>query len=119
MTVQHAVLLGFEPSLDPEDVQEMLDQVRAWPEAIGGFETLRLGPPISTARTRGFHYLLFMELADEEALEAYQVHPVHQRFARWVVDHGGTVLAFDYLLDGATVVVPRHQVEGAHPGRGR
>lgn len=106
MTVQHAVLLGFDPELDEETAREMLDQVRAWPETIGGFGALRIGRPIATTRTRGYHYLLFMEVADEAALEAYQVHPVHQRFAAWVVEHGGTVLAFDYALDGSTVVVP-------------
>lgn len=105
MSVQHAVLLGFEPELDHDAEQDMLGQVRAWPEAIGGFEVLRVGKPIVTTRTRGYHYLLFMELADEAALEAYQVHPVHQRFAAWVVDQGGTVLAFDYVLDESTVIV--------------
>ncbi len=109
MTIQHAVLLGFEPELDPRAEQEMCDQVRAWPDAIGGFGVLRIGRPIVTTRTRGYHYLLFMEVADAAALEAYQVHPVHQRFATWVVEHGGTVLAFDYALDETTVVVPAHQ----------
>lgn len=106
MTIQHAVLLGFDPELDEADREELVDQVRAWPKAIGGFRTLRVGPPLFTARSQGYHFLLFMELADEEALEAYQVHPVHQRFASWVVDHGGTVLAFDYALDETTVIVP-------------
>lgn len=105
MTVQHAVLLGFEPELDTRAESDMVAQVRAWPERIGGFRVLRLGRPIDTTRTRGYHYLLFMEMEDERALDAYQVHPVHQRFAAWVVDHGGTVLAFDYVLDHDTVIV--------------
>lgn len=112
MTVQHAVLLGFDPELDHDAEEDMFGQVRSWPESIGGFGVLRIGRPILTTRTRGYHYLLFMELADEAALEAYQVHPVHQRFAAWVVEHGGTVLAFDYALDETTVVVPqRHGVK--------
>ncbi len=106
MSIQHAVLFAFEPELGTQGEEDMLAQVRAWPEAIGGFEALRIGRAISTERTRGYQYLLFMELADEAALDAYQVHPVHQRFAAWVVDHGGTVLALDYHLDRATVLVP-------------
>jgi hypothetical protein len=112
MTVQHAVLLAFDPELDGQAEQDMLGQIRSWPEAIGGFGALRVGQPISAARTRGYHFLLFMELADEAALQAYQVHPVHQRFASWVVEHGGTVLAFDYSLDGSTVIVPSPAPEG-------
>lgn len=106
MSVQHVVLLGFEPELDAVAAAEMRAQVGSWPEAIGGFETLVLGPPISTERAHGYHYLLYLVVADETALERYQVHPVHQTFAHWVVDHGGTVLAFDYALDTSTVVVP-------------
>lgn len=105
MSVQHVVLLGFEPELDDSEIADMTAQVRSWPVQIGGFELLSLGPPISTARTRGYHFLLYMVFGDEESLDRYQVHPVHQRFARWVADHGGTALAFDYLLDADTVIV--------------
>lgn len=113
MTVQHTVLLGFDPELDPEAEQEMDRHVRAWPEAIGGFSVLRLGTPLATTRTRGYQYLLYMELPSEEALAAYQVHPVHRAFAAWVVEHGGTVLAFDYALDDRTVIVAQPPAQGA------
>jgi Stress responsive A/B Barrel Domain len=106
VTVQHAVLLRFDPELDADAEQDMFGQVRAWPDTIGGFEVLRIGRPAATTRTRGYHFLLFMEFPDEAALDAYQVHPVHRRFAAWVVEHGGTVLAFDYALDQTTVLVP-------------
>lgn len=106
MSVQHVVLLGFDPELGEAEVADMRAQVTSWPEAIGGFETLALGAPISTERSQGYHYLLYMVFPDESELDRYQVHPVHQKFARWVVDHGGKVLAFDYPLDPSTVVVP-------------
>lgn len=112
MTVQHTVLLGFDPELDHDAEQDLLGQVRSWPESIGGFDVLRIGRPIATARTRGYHYLLYMELPDEDSLEAYQVHPVHRAFAAWVVDHGGTVLAFDYALDDQTVIVAQPPAHG-------
>jgi hypothetical protein len=104
MSVQHVVLLSFDPPLDDMSEQDMVGQVRSWPGAIGGFEVLRIGRPTSVERTRGYHHLLFMEFPDDAALEAYQVHPVHRRFAAWVVEHGGTVLAFDYEVGAATVV---------------
>ena len=45
-----------------------------------------------------------MVVGDEDALGRYLVHPVHRGFAAWVVEHGGTVLAFDYRLDEGTVI---------------
>jgi len=104
MSLLHAVLLSFDPELAPDEVEDLYAQVRSWPEEIGGFEQLSIGPPISTDRTRGYHYLLHIVVDDEEGLERYQVHPVHQRFAAWVRDRGGLVLAFDYVLDKETVV---------------
>lgn len=104
MSVQHAVLFHFREELSPEDEAEMFARVRSFPDEIGGFEVLRLGKPLDTARTRDYQYLLHMVVADEAALARYQDHPCHVAFANWVVDHGGTVLAFDYHLDGHTVI---------------
>jgi hypothetical protein len=104
MSMQHVVLFNFSHELSPADEADMFAQVRSWPEEIGGFEVLRLGTPVDTARTRGYQYLLHMVVADVAALARYQEHPVHVRFANWVVDHGGTVLAFDYHLDSGTVI---------------
>lgn len=105
MSLLHTVLISFEPPLGPEDAEEMRAQVRTWPEEIGGFEELAIGAPLLTERTRGYHQLLHIVVADEAALERYQLHPVHQSFAAWVRERGGTVLAFDYVLDEDTVVV--------------
>jgi hypothetical protein len=79
--------------------------VRSWPVDIGGIERIRLGASINTERTRGYQYLLYMELADEKALVTYQQHPVHQQFLRWVLDRDCTPLAFDYYLDESTIVL--------------
>lgn len=104
MSLQHVVLFSFDPELDEEDERSLFSAVRSWPGEIGGFEVLRIGRSFDTARTRGYQYLLMMVVADEPALRAYQSHPVHQRFAQWVVAKGGTVLAFDYHLDSSTEI---------------
>jgi hypothetical protein len=105
MSIQHVVLFRFDPALGETSTEEMYAQVRAWPQEIGGFEQLAMGPPLQTERTHGYQHLLYMVVPDEAALDRYQVHPVHRRFAQWVADHGGTVLALDYALDDDTVVV--------------
>lgn len=106
MTLQHVVLFHFPEELSADDWADMQRQVRSWPEEIGGIEAIRLGPSINTERTRGYQYLLYMELADEQALIRYQQHPAHQHFLKWAVSERNCApLAFDYYLDENTVVV--------------
>jgi hypothetical protein len=105
MRLQHIVLFSFPEELSAEDWADMQQQVKSWPEEIGGFLQLRLGQSINTERTRGYQYLLYMEVPDEAALASYQQHPVHQYFLRWVMERNCTPLAFDYFLDESTVVV--------------
>jgi hypothetical protein len=105
MSLQHVVLFSFPEDLGPEDDAEMRRQVAAWPELIGGMTVVRLGRSIDESRTRGYQYLLHTEFPDVPALRAYQQHPVHQDFLRWVLDRNCTPLAFDYPLDETTVVL--------------
>lgn len=105
MSLQHVVLFSFPADLDDADWAEMQRQVRSWPEQIGGITQLRLGRSLDEQRTRGYQYLLYLEVADQAALVGYQQHPVHQSFLRWVLDRDCTPLAFDYLLDEHTVIV--------------
>lgn len=104
MTLQHVVLFSFPEELSDADWAEMQRQVRAWPDEIGGLPVIRLGPSVSLERTRGYQYLLYMEVADLDALVRYQKHPVHQHFLRWVTDRSCTALAFDYFIDEQTVI---------------
>jgi hypothetical protein len=105
MTLQHVVLFSFPEYLTEGDWADMQRQVRSWPEEIGGIDAIRIGPSINTERTRGYQYLLYMEVADVDALVRYQKHPVHQQFLKWVLDRQCTPLAFDYFLDETTVVL--------------
>jgi hypothetical protein len=105
VSLQHVVLFSFPEDLGPEDDAEMRRLVAAWPDAIGGMTSVRLGRSIDEARTRGYQYLLYTEFPDLETLVTYQQHPVHQDFLRWVLDRECTPLAFDYPLDETTVIL--------------
>jgi heme-degrading monooxygenase HmoA len=107
MTLQHIVLFAFAAELDDQDAAEMRAQIEDWPDRIGGFEAIRFGRDITGARTRGHQYLLYTEFQDEPALVAYQQHPLHQHFLKWVLDHDCTPLAFDFELNQDTVIWPR------------
>jgi stress responsive alpha/beta barrel protein len=105
MSLQHIVLFSFPEDLDEADEAEMRRQVQAWPAAIGGMTAVRLGRSINEERTRGHQFLLYTEFPDVPTLVAYQQHPVHQEFLRWVMERRCTPLAFDYPLDATTVVL--------------
>jgi hypothetical protein len=105
MTLQHTVLLGFDPALRDAQRRELSARVRSWPDAIGELTSLSIGEPLWTERAHGFHYLLTMTFPDADSLHRYQQHPVHQDFLTWASAFGLTVLAFDYVLDTATVVL--------------
>jgi hypothetical protein len=111
MSLQHVVLFSFPEELSERDAAEMRSQVAAWPEGIGGISRLRFGSDLTGARSNGYCRLLFMEFAGTEELLAYQRHPVHQAFHRWVVERNCTPLAFDYVLDSSTVLIPEDRAQ--------
>lgn len=104
--LQHVVLFHFDADLPPDDEREFFGMLRAFPERIGGIDVLRVGTPMYVDRARGYQYLLYMELADEAALQHYRVHELHQAFVRWSGEHGGYSLGFDYYVDEHTQLHP-------------
>jgi Stress responsive A/B Barrel Domain len=106
MTLQHIVLFSFPRELGADEAAEMRDMVASWPAKIGLMTKCRLGTDLTGARTRGYGYLLYTEFPDVDTMNAYRAHPVHMEFLDWLVAHDCTPLAFDYLLDDQTVLMP-------------
>jgi hypothetical protein len=105
MLVQHVLLMKFSEPLDQAGESELREHAASWPRLIGEMTALRLGPSFTPERTRGYQYLMYMEFPDEASLRRYQDHPVHKAFVAWAGAHGGEPpLAFDYYLDGSTVI---------------
>lgn len=106
MSLQHVVLFHFPQPLDEAGAADLRAMVATWPERISGFERLRFGSELNGgARARGYQWLLLTEHADEQALRAYQQHPVHLAFADWIYARDCQVIAFDYHLDEQTCLV--------------
>jgi hypothetical protein len=106
VTVQHIVLFSFPQELSADDAAQMRAMVASWPEKIGLMTRCRLGTDLTNARTRGFSYLLYTEFPDVATLNEYRAHPVHVEYMDWLAEHQCTPLAFDYHLDGQTVLMP-------------
>ena len=102
--MQHIVLFQFPSELSEDDERQLFATVRSWPEEIGGFTALRFGRDVS-GRSRGYQYALFVEFESKAAADNYFPHPVHIAFSDWVHELNCQVLAFDYPLDGNSVMV--------------
>jgi hypothetical protein len=101
--IQHIVLLRFPTQLSDADERELLEQVRAWPSEIGGFNDLRLGRNLDGDRP-GYQYSLLVEFPDQEAADRYLPHPVHRSFAAWLGERGCEAVVADFLLEDPAVI---------------
>ncbi|MDA3644241.1 Dabb family protein [Saccharopolyspora indica] len=106
MTLQHVVAFRFGRPPTDHQLSEMTAGIESL-STIGEARTIRFGPDLTGARTRGYSHLLFMEFDDEHALERYQEHPVHRRFADWIAEQQVGLLVFDYHVDDRTRVWPK------------
>jgi heme-degrading monooxygenase HmoA len=102
--MQHVVLFHFPTDLSEEDEREMAAMVREWPANIPGFTKLRFGKDAS-GRSRGYQYLLLTEFESNERMQAYFPHPVHRAFADWIYARGCEVLAADYPVNEASLML--------------
>jgi hypothetical protein len=106
MTVQHIVLFSFPRELTAAEAARLREMVASWPDKIGLMTRCRLGTDLTGARTRGYSFLLYTEFPDVDSLDAYRAHPVHVEFMDWLAERECIPLAFDYHLDGVTVLMP-------------
>lgn len=72
--IRHAVIWSMAPDKAAE-LEPLLDELRALPEAIGEIRALSLGPLLNDSR---FDAALCVDVDDEAALERYRSHPAHQ-----------------------------------------
>jgi hypothetical protein len=77
-------------------------------EALRGIDCVHagyIGVPAKTARPvieRGYSRALILVFADEAAHDAYQVHPVHDRFRADCGSFWSAIRIFDSVGDGVT-----------------
>jgi hypothetical protein len=97
--IHHVVLIRLKKDLGDREGAKLLERARELLEPIPGVKNLRLGRGLGKKAEAGFPYALIMDFEDRTALDAYQVHPDHQRFVREVVDPiQDEKKVFDYLI---------------------
>jgi len=81
----HVVLIRLDPALAPNETESFLKRAKEALGAIPGVGNLRVGTGLGVKSDVSYPVALVMEFEDEKTLEAYQVHPEHQRFVREIV----------------------------------
>ncbi len=82
----HVVLIRLKPGLGEAEGAKLLEGARKLLSPIPGVHDLRLGRGLGKKAEVDYPFALVMEFEDADSLQAYQVHPDHQRFVREVVD---------------------------------
>src|SRR5438045_3382049 len=75
--ITHIVLLEPKPETTPEEMDAVLEQVKALKDKIPGLVSVQAGENRHAAHF-GYTYGFIMHFVDEEHLKAYSPHPAHR-----------------------------------------
>lgn len=94
--IEHIVLFRFKTTLAPETKKKAIAELRTLEAMVPSILALSAGENFSD-RSRGFEVGLVVRFRDRAGLDAYQVHPEHQRVVQeWIRPNVEEVLALDY-----------------------
>lgn len=97
----HAVYFWLRDALSPAELEKFTAGVQSL-RAIEDVDHGYVGVPAATDRAvieRGYSCGLVLIFADQAAHDAYQVHPVHDRFREECGGYWHTVRIFDTVTD--------------------
>lgn len=81
----HVVLIRLKPEISSTDADAFIAEAGKILAPIPGVRNLRVGRGLGVKAEKDYPIALVMEFDDDAALDAYQVHPEHQRFVSDVV----------------------------------
>lgn len=94
--IEHLVLFRFKPDTSETTQERILSELRALKPLIPSIVDLSAGRNFAD-RNQGYEFGLVVRLRDRAGLDAYQVHPEHQRVVQeWVRPNLEQILALDY-----------------------
>jgi hypothetical protein len=75
--IAHVVLFKPKAETTPQEIEQVLKQVRKLQQSIPGIVDVQAGENISE-KHQGYTYGFIMRFVDETHLQAYAPHPAHQ-----------------------------------------
>jgi hypothetical protein len=94
--IEHIVLFRFKAGTQGESQERILLELRKLKGLVPSILDLSAGFNFSD-RNQGYELGLVVRLQDQAGLDAYQVHPEHQRVVKeWIRPNLEQILALDY-----------------------
>ncbi|MGA7707004.1 MAG: Dabb family protein [Acidobacteriaceae bacterium] len=93
--IVHAFLFQWKPQATEQDKQRAAEGIRALQGQIQGLMETSYNANISP-RSQGFTHGGVMKFRDQASLEAYFVHPVHQKLVEWLMPLLALAAELDY-----------------------
>ena len=94
--VEHLVFFKVKPEFDEQHFQTALARFQEIKTAVTGVVDLTFGRNFCD-RNKGFQFGLMVRLADKDALQRYQAHPLHQSLVQECIKpHLEDIIAIDY-----------------------
>ncbi len=96
--IEHIVIFRFKADTKPEVLETIIRELRALKSLVPSVADLTAGHNFCD-RSQGFEQGLVVRFHDRAGLDAYQVHPEHQRVVKdWVRPHLEQLIAVDYEI---------------------
>ena len=94
--VEHIVLFRFKPETAEATKQTIATELMALKSKVPSIIDITAGPNFAD-RNKGFEYGLVVRFHDRQGLDAYQVHPDHERLVHELIRPAlADILAVDY-----------------------
>jgi len=93
--IVHAFLFQWKPQATEQDKHRAAEGIRALQGQIPGLMETSYNANISP-RSQGFTHGGVMKFRDQASLEAYFVHPVHQKLVEWLMPLLALAAELDY-----------------------
>ena len=95
--LRHVVLFAFKESATAEDVDAVVADFAALPQAVPGIVSYEWGTNVSPEGLNdGFTHCFTLTFASAEDRDAYLVHPAHERFVGTLGKSLARSLVVDY-----------------------
>lgn len=98
--LEHIVLFRFKPETTTFTKQKIAEELLALKKTVPSIQDISAGPNFSD-RNQGYEYGLVVRFADRQGLDAYQIHPDHQRLVHELIRPAlADIIAVDYEFPG-------------------
>lgn len=95
--IKHVVLFKLKKENYQETLEEGAAMLEKLPSVIDTIESFEVGRNIREGE-EAYSLALVSTFENQEKLDAYAVHPEHQKFVRFIVPRAESIAEMDYIV---------------------